>query len=307
MQDEAVKASATGRILLWRGASLWIGKAGEPVGSHAHHAVQIALPFTPDGVRFQIPPESWQNYDAAIVAAHQTHAFEARDQFMATIFVEPESLEGRVLQQEARQRGVYGIGPAVLKREASALAAAYERAAPDTELITLTREVIATLANSLVTTDAASTASLTAAPLSSLSSRSSRSPLSPIAPAASNPSAVKIARPIRSASGDPRVARAIELIRGRLGETISLSEIAAAVHLSPDRFRHLFLEETGVGLRPYVLWLRLEIALATYVAGNTLTDAAHAGGFADSAHLSRTFKKMFGIAPASVRPESQRK
>jgi AraC family transcriptional regulator len=73
--------------------------------------------------------------------------------------------------------------------------------------------------------------------------------------------------------------------------------------LSPDRFRHLFLEETGVGLRPYVLWLRLETSLSAYVAGSTLTDAAHAGGFADSAHLSRTFKKMFGISPASVRPE----
>jgi AraC-like DNA-binding protein len=79
--------------------------------------------------------------------------------------------------------------------------------------------------------------------------------------------------------------------------------MAAAVHLSPDRFRHLFMEETGVGFRAYLLWLRLECSLAAYVAGSTLTEAAYAGGFADSAHFSRTFKKMFGIAPASVRPE----
>ena len=55
--------------------------------------------------------------------------------------------------------------------------------------------------------------------------------------------------------------------------------------------------------RPYVLWLRIECALARYVAGKTLTEASHAAGFADSAHLSRTFKRMFGVAPASFRFE----
>jgi AraC-like DNA-binding protein len=88
-----------------------------------------------------------------------------------------------------------------------------------------------------------------------------------------------------------------------LNDTVTLTAVARAVHLSPDRFRHLFIEETGIALRPYVLWLRLERALAAYIAGRTLTEAAYAGGFADSAHLSRTFKRMFGISPASVRAE----
>jgi AraC-like DNA-binding protein len=70
-----------------------------------------------------------------------------------------------------------------------------------------------------------------------------------------------------------------------------------------DRFRHLFMKETGVGFRAYLLWQRLECSLAAYVAGETLTEAAHTGGFADSAHFSRTFRRMFGIAPASVQPE----
>lgn len=73
--------------------------------------------------------------------------------------------------------------------------------------------------------------------------------------------------------------------------------------MSPDRFRHLFMAETGVTFRAYLLWLRLECALTSYVAGSSLTDAAHTGGFADSAHFSRTFRRMFGIAPASLRPE----
>jgi AraC family transcriptional regulator len=40
-----MRPTATGRILFWRGGSLWIGLAGEATGRHAHHAVQIALPL----------------------------------------------------------------------------------------------------------------------------------------------------------------------------------------------------------------------------------------------------------------------
>ena len=141
-----MKPSATGRILLWRGGSLWVGRAGEPAGFHAHHAVQIALPFPPGQVRFQVPSESWTSYDAAIVAAEQPHAFEARGQHMATIFVEPESLAGRQLQQRCGVAGVSGLDAAQLRTEAAALAAAYERQDSDERLITLTRSVIAKVA-----------------------------------------------------------------------------------------------------------------------------------------------------------------
>jgi AraC-like DNA-binding protein len=93
------------------------------------------------------------------------------------------------------------------------------------------------------------------------------------------------------------------MLREQLADSIPLQRIASAVHLSPDRFRHLFVAETGVTFRAYLLWLRLERSLTAYIAGESLTDAALTGGFADSAHFSRTFRKMFGIAPASVRPE----
>jgi transcriptional regulator GlxA family with amidase domain len=253
-----MKPTATGRILFWRGGSLWIGLAGEPSGFHAHHAVQISLPFPGSRVRLQIPSGRWTNYTAALVVADQPHAFEARGQMVAQIFVEPESRDGRQLQRCYGNEGIVALPAGALDQQVTALAAAYLRRASDAALIALARAAIAVLSGAI---------------------------------------------PEPKKDPDARITRALELIRERLGEQIPLTAAAAAVHLSPDRFRHLFMRETGVGFRPYVLWLRLECSLAAYVAGQTLTEAAYIGGFADSAHFSRTFKSMFGITPASVRPE----
>jgi AraC-like DNA-binding protein len=38
------------------------------------------------------------------------------------------------------------------------------------------------------------------------------------------------------------------------------------------------------------------------MAGESWTAAAHGAGFADSAHLTRTFKRMFGMNPAALVP-----
>ncbi len=72
------------------------------------------------------------------------------------------------------------------------------------------------------------------------------------------------------------------------------------VNLSPSRFRHLFIKEVGLAFRPYVLWLRLGRAVEAFAAGETLTAAAYRAGFADSAHLSRTFRRMYGIAAGAL-------
>jgi AraC family transcriptional regulator len=253
-----MKPSASGRILIWRGGSLWIGLAGEPAGTHAHHAVQISLAFPRGAVRLQHSNGGWKSYSAAIVAANVTHAFEARGQHVAQIFVEPESRDGRRLQLQYGKEGIAAISSTALDQQINALATGYQDRAADEALVAGAYTAIATIVG---------------------------------------------ATPAPAGPPDARIALAVDLIRKRLGEAISLGEIADAVHLSPDRFRHLFMEETGVAFRPYLLWQRLECSLAAYVAGQSLTEAAYAGGFADSAHLSRTFKKMFGISPMSVRPE----
>lgn len=100
---------------------------------------------------------------------------------------------------------------------------------------------------------------------------------------------------------DARVAKVIDVIRARLGGTLTLTEAAAAAALSPSRLRHLFVQETGTSFRAYVLWLRLNRAIEAATAGASWTEAAHAAGFADSAHLSRTHRRMFGIEPSALR------
>jgi AraC family transcriptional regulator len=101
-------------------------------------------------------------------------------------------------------------------------------------------------------------------------------------------------------SVDPRVTRAIEYLRSRLSSAVTLAQAAEVAHLSPSRFRHLFVAQTGVSFRSYLLWARLESAVTEAMAGCSWTDAAHQWGFADSAHLSRTCRRMFGIAPSML-------
>jgi AraC-like DNA-binding protein len=101
-------------------------------------------------------------------------------------------------------------------------------------------------------------------------------------------------------SVDTRIVRAIEHMKVNMRDSISLAAVASAVALSPSRFRHLFVRETGTAFRAYLLWLRLNLAIEASMAGKTWTAAAQDAGFSDSAHLTRTFKRMFGIAPASL-------
>lgn len=97
---------------------------------------------------------------------------------------------------------------------------------------------------------------------------------------------------------DPRIARSLAWIGEHLGTPVRIADVAQAVHLSESHFAHLFSEQVGVPLRRYVLWRRLREALAGAMRGDSLTAAAHAAGFADSAHLSRAFRDHFGVAPS---------
>jgi AraC-like DNA-binding protein len=99
---------------------------------------------------------------------------------------------------------------------------------------------------------------------------------------------------------DPRLAKAIDHLREHVRSGSTLAEAAAVATLSPSRFRHLFVQQTGSSFRAYLLWLRINVAIEAAMRGASWTDAAHDAGFADSPHLSRTFRRMFGINPATL-------
>lgn len=100
---------------------------------------------------------------------------------------------------------------------------------------------------------------------------------------------------------DERILRAVAYINSRLDGKLTLEEVAEQAFLSPSRFRHLFVEQTGMALRPYILWRRFLKVWELGMQGESFSSAAHQAGFADAAHLSRTSKRMFGFAPTAMR------
>lgn len=109
-----------------------------------------------------------------------------------------------------------------------------------------------------------------------------------------------VAKPI-----DKRVLTVIDWLRARPDANLSLAQAAALAHLSPSRFRHVFVAETGTTYRAWLLWLRLNAAVQSAMAGRTWTEAAHSAGFADSSHLTRSFRRTFGVVPAMLVVEKE--
>ena len=83
-------------------------------------------------------------------------------------------------------------------------------------------------------------------------------------------------------------------------DDLSLKTLAGIAGLSPSRFMHAFTESVGVPVRPYILWLRLQRAACDLMHRASVTSAAHRAGFSDSAHLTRTFRRMLGATPSDL-------
>jgi AraC-like DNA-binding protein len=91
--------------------------------------------------------------------------------------------------------------------------------------------------------------------------------------------------------------RARAFLRESLDQPLSLADVEAAAgrdrwSLSRD-FRLVF----GTSPYRYLVNRRLDRAKAAMRSGESLADAAAGAGFADQAHMTRHFRKSFGITP----------
>lgn len=81
----------------------------------------------------------------------------------------------------------------------------------------------------------------------------------------------------------------------------SLAELAAGVGVSYHRMSHLFTDAVGLPFRGWCGFERMVRAARSFDANGTLTGIAHEAGFTDSAHLSRTWQRVYGLSPSSLR------
>lgn len=98
---------------------------------------------------------------------------------------------------------------------------------------------------------------------------------------------------------DQRIRKIFNYIGSLEEKKVSIKALTNLVNLSESRLSHLFKEQTGIPVRRYILWVRLMSALKHVVLGQSMTNAALNAGFSDSAHFTRTFRKMFGVFPST--------
>ncbi|MEO6818662.1 MAG: AraC family transcriptional regulator, partial [Ginsengibacter sp.] len=96
---------------------------------------------------------------------------------------------------------------------------------------------------------------------------------------------------------DERIINTLKYIDLHIDETITLEDISKQIFLSPERTRHLFVQQTGTPFSQYLLWKRIKNVIIAVVKNKTsLASACIHFGFTDQAHFSRIFKRMFGTS-----------
>jgi len=256
--DSRRGVAGVGRVVLWKGGSVWVGRDTGQVQPHSHHAIQITLAAT-HSIRIRGAGEdAWREASAAIVMPDRSHVFDGCGHAVAMVFVEPETLAGRALLARHGNQDVSLLADAGLADLAVALHGVFETRGTDQALVEAAQRVVEHLA----------------------------------------------ATPVGKQAVDRRIATVLDRVREQPGAGLTLAQAAAIAHLSPGRFRHLFVAQTGISFRAYLLWARVGFAVARGLAGGSWTEAAQAAGFADSAHLTRTCRRMFGLAPTMLVPEA---
>lgn len=113
---------------------------------------------------------------------------------------------------------------------------------------------------------------------------------------------------------DRRIHRVASLLADDLAGRLSLAQLAASVHWSPEHLRKEFREGVGMSLSRYQMWCRLhrmiDASCATSRRQGDLPSAEALlldAGFYDAPHGSRAVRRYFGLsAGAALQPAIRR-
>jgi AraC-like DNA-binding protein len=100
---------------------------------------------------------------------------------------------------------------------------------------------------------------------------------------------------------NPRLRLAAEFIHAHCSEALKLEDICTAAGLSPSYLTRSFRRGYGMTPHAYLINSRIQYAQARLRRGEAIAEVALAAGFADQAHLQRTFKQLLAATPGQYR------
>jgi AraC-like DNA-binding protein len=103
----------------------------------------------------------------------------------------------------------------------------------------------------------------------------------------------------RESSGNSgyRLKNLVEFMRTKVSDDISLEDLAEIARCTSYHVIRLFRNRVGMSPHAYLIQLRLEKARELIDRGQSIADAALLAGFSDQSHLTRRFKKRYGLTP----------
>lgn len=93
------------------------------------------------------------------------------------------------------------------------------------------------------------------------------------------------------------VRRVRDYIEAQYHEDLSINRLAAVANLSPFHFIRVFRNETGLPPHAFLVQVRVRKAKALLAQRCPIATAAFETGFVDQSHLTRHFKRIFGVTP----------
>jgi AraC family transcriptional activator of pobA len=97
----------------------------------------------------------------------------------------------------------------------------------------------------------------------------------------------------------------LHMLRDRYSETISMTEAARMVSLSPNHFCRIFKQVTGKTFIEYIHMIRVQEAERLLIQTDTpITEICELVGFSNMTYFGRVFKKIKNATPSDIRRRS---